>query len=114
MSCFVSKALVNVGGELAKLVPGRVSTEVDARLAYDTHSIVRKVERNIDLVYGGGSVGLMGLISQAVYDGGHHVLGVIPKTLMRREGTTEINGKSALETKMERLDYKSTKLRFLM
>ncbi|THG09152.1 hypothetical protein TEA_025462 [Camellia sinensis var. sinensis] len=36
MSCFVSKALVNVGGELAKLVPGRVSTEVDARLAYDT------------------------------------------------------------------------------
>ncbi|KAL7188400.1 hypothetical protein ACSBR1_038280 [Camellia fascicularis] len=75
MSCFVSKALVNVGGELAKLVPGRVSTEVDACLAYDTHRIVRKVERNIDLVYGGGSVGLMGLISQAVYDGGYHVLG---------------------------------------
>ncbi|KAL7167007.1 hypothetical protein ACSBR2_037632 [Camellia fascicularis] len=85
MSCFVSKALVNVGGELAKLVPGRVSTEVDACLAYDTHRIVRKVERNIDLVYGGGSVGLMGLISQAVYDGGYHVLGVIPKTLMPRE-----------------------------
>ncbi|KAK3038462.1 hypothetical protein RJ639_029760 [Escallonia herrerae] len=43
MSCFVNKALVNVGGDLAKLVPGRVSTEVDARLAYDTHSIIRKV-----------------------------------------------------------------------
>ncbi|KAF3784092.1 Cytokinin riboside 5'-monophosphate phosphoribohydrolase [Nymphaea thermarum] len=43
------------------------------------------VERNIDLVYGGGSVGLMGLVSQAVYDGGRHVLGVIPKTLMPRE-----------------------------
>ncbi|KAJ4963894.1 hypothetical protein NE237_023833 [Protea cynaroides] len=43
------------------------------------------VERNIDLVYGGGSVGLMGLISQAVYDGGRHVLGVIPKTLMPKE-----------------------------
>lgn len=34
---------MNVGGDLAKLVPGRVSTEVDARLAYDTHGILRKV-----------------------------------------------------------------------
>jgi hypothetical protein len=34
-----------------------------------------QVERNIDLVYGGGSIGLMGLVSQAVYDGGRHVLG---------------------------------------
>uniref|UniRef100_A0A7N2L745 Uncharacterized protein n=1 Tax=Quercus lobata TaxID=97700 RepID=A0A7N2L745_QUELO len=33
------------------------------------------VERRIDLVYGGGSVGLMGLVSQAVHDGGRHVLG---------------------------------------
>ncbi|KAK8554039.1 hypothetical protein V6N12_031017 [Hibiscus sabdariffa] len=40
------------------------------------------VERRIDLVYGGGSVGLMGLVSQAVHDGGRHVLGVIPRTLM--------------------------------
>ncbi|KAG6510094.1 hypothetical protein ZIOFF_028102 [Zingiber officinale] len=30
------------------------------------------VQRNIDLVYGGGSVGLMGLVSQAVHDGGRH------------------------------------------
>ncbi|MED6162174.1 hypothetical protein PIB30_067894 [Stylosanthes scabra] len=43
LSCFSSKALVNVGGDMAKLVPGRVSTEVDARLAYDTHGIIRKV-----------------------------------------------------------------------
>lgn len=43
MSCFFNKALAHVGGDLAKLVPGRVSTEVDARLAYDTHGIVRKV-----------------------------------------------------------------------
>lgn len=34
-----------------------------------------KVERKIDLVYGGGSVGLMGLVSQTVFDGGCHVLG---------------------------------------
>ncbi|GLU05610.1 hypothetical protein SLE2022_227030 [Rubroshorea leprosula] len=43
LSCFYNKALVNVGGDLTKLVPGRVSTEVDARLAYDTHGIIRKV-----------------------------------------------------------------------
>ncbi|CAN1306542.1 Cytokinin riboside 5'-monophosphate phosphoribohydrolase LOG7 [Linum perenne] len=35
------------------------------------------VERRIDLVYGGGSVGLMGLVSQAVHDGGRHVLGLV-------------------------------------
>lgn len=34
-----------------------------------------KVSRNIDLVYGGGSIGLMGLVSQAVHDGGRHVIG---------------------------------------
>ena len=34
-----------------------------------------KVSRNIDLVYGGGSIGLMGLVSQAVHNGGRHVLG---------------------------------------
>ncbi|KAK1306267.1 Cytokinin riboside 5'-monophosphate phosphoribohydrolase LOG7 [Acorus calamus] len=47
------------------------------------------VERKIDLVYGGGSIGLMGLVSQAVHDGGRHVLGVIPKSLMPRELTGE-------------------------
>lgn len=50
------------------------------------------VERRIDLVYGGGSVGLMGLVSQAVHDGGRHVLGVIPKTLMPREITGKTVG----------------------
>ncbi|RRT54291.1 hypothetical protein B296_00016045 [Ensete ventricosum] len=39
---------------------------------------VLQVQRNIDLVYGGGSVGLMGLVSQAVHEGGRHVLGYSP------------------------------------
>lgn len=42
-----------------------------------------KVARNIDLVYGGGSIGLMGLISQAVYNGGRHVIGL--GTYLREE-----------------------------
>ncbi|KAF5473498.1 hypothetical protein F2P56_010104 [Juglans regia] len=50
------------------------------------------VERRIDLVYGGGSVGLMGLVSQAVHDGGRHVVGVIPRSLMPREITGETVG----------------------
>uniref|UniRef100_A0ACD5ZJH4 Uncharacterized protein n=1 Tax=Avena sativa TaxID=4498 RepID=A0ACD5ZJH4_AVESA len=50
------------------------------------------VAREIDLVYGGGSVGLMGLVSQAVYNGGRHVIGVIPKTLMPREISGETVG----------------------
>ncbi|KAI4378527.1 hypothetical protein MLD38_015994 [Melastoma candidum] len=51
------------------------------------------VERRIDLVYGGRSVGLMGLVSQAVHDGGRHVLGVIPRTMI----PGEITGKSVGE-----------------
>uniref|UniRef100_A0ACD5UXH2 Uncharacterized protein n=1 Tax=Avena sativa TaxID=4498 RepID=A0ACD5UXH2_AVESA len=50
------------------------------------------VARNIDLVYGGGSLGFMGLVSQAVHTGGRHVLGVIPKALMPREITGETIG----------------------
>ena len=34
-----------------------------------------QVRRKIDLIYGGGSVGLMGLVSKTVHDGGCHVLG---------------------------------------
>ena len=34
---------VNVGLELLKIVPGRVSTEVDAHLSYDTQKTVDKV-----------------------------------------------------------------------
>ncbi|CAA3000662.1 cytokinin riboside 5'-monophosphate phosphoribohydrolase LOG8-like isoform X1 [Olea europaea var. sylvestris] len=50
------------------------------------------VNRKIDLVYGGGSVGLMGLISQRVYDGGCDVLGVIPKALVPIEISGETIG----------------------
>ncbi|KAJ0085583.1 hypothetical protein Patl1_09428 [Pistacia atlantica] len=50
------------------------------------------VSRRLDLVYGGGSVGLMGLISQEVHRGGGRVLGIIPKTLMSKEITGETVG----------------------
>ncbi|GLJ53312.1 hypothetical protein SUGI_1136550 [Cryptomeria japonica] len=65
--------------------PGKKSSYQDAAVELGKEL----VSRNIDLVYGGGSVGLMGLVSQAVHEGGRHVLGVIPKTLMPREITGE-------------------------
>ncbi|KAJ1400306.1 LOG family [Sesbania bispinosa] len=46
----------------------------------------------IDLVYGGGRLGLMGLISETVLKGGRHVLGVIPKALLPLEISGETFG----------------------
>jgi len=42
-------------------------------------------ERGVRLVYGGGSIGLMGVVMQAVLDNGGQVTGVIPEFLMQRE-----------------------------
>ncbi|KAG6490389.1 hypothetical protein ZIOFF_051685 [Zingiber officinale] len=50
------------------------------------------VEKNIDLVYGGGSVGLMGSISRTVFDGGCSVLGIIPTALLPNEISEETYG----------------------
>jgi len=43
------------------------------------------VRRNIGLVYGGGNVGLMGIIADAVLKAGGEAMGVIPENLMARE-----------------------------
>jgi uncharacterized protein (TIGR00730 family) len=43
------------------------------------------VTRGAGLVYGGGSVGLMGVLADAVLAGGGEVVGVIPRGLARRE-----------------------------
>ncbi|CAL9083918.1 unnamed protein product [Musa textilis] len=50
------------------------------------------VERKIDLVYGGGSAGLMGLVSKTVFNGGCHVLGVVPAALLPNEVSGETIG----------------------
>lgn len=41
--------------------------------------------RNIGLVYGGGNIGLMGILADAVLAGGGSVIGVIPRFLESRE-----------------------------
>lgn len=45
----VDRLTIAVGAALAGLVPGRVSTEVDADLAYDTAATVRKAHKFIDM-----------------------------------------------------------------
>jgi uncharacterized protein (TIGR00730 family) len=42
-------------------------------------------EENLRLIYGGGSVGLMGILASAVMDHGGEVTGVIPKFLYEKE-----------------------------
>lgn len=42
-------------------------------------------ETGVALVYGGGDVGLMGIVARSVLDGGGHVTGIIPDFLRRRE-----------------------------
>lgn len=43
------KLAVNFGGEILKSIPGRVSTEVDARLSFDKEKSIAKAHRLIEL-----------------------------------------------------------------
>lgn len=47
MTLILDKLAVNFGLEILKTVPGRVSTEVDARLSFDTDATVARAERII-------------------------------------------------------------------
>ncbi|GAB4838605.1 Cytokinin riboside 5'-monophosphate phosphoribohydrolase log5 [Ancistrocladus abbreviatus] len=70
-------------------------SSIGKRDSYKTAAIelgLELVARGVDLVYGGGSIGLMGLVSQTVHSGGGHVLGIIPKTLVGKELTGETVG----------------------
>ncbi|MCZ8293906.1 MAG: transaldolase [Hylemonella sp.] len=45
----IDRLLVRFGCEILALIPGRVSTEVDARLSFDTQATVARAERIIEL-----------------------------------------------------------------
>ena len=59
--------------------------------------------RGIGLVYGGGNVGLMGVIADAALAAGGEVIGVIPKSLADREiahtGCTELRVVDSMHTR---------------
>jgi transaldolase len=50
----MNRLLVRFGVEILKHIPGRVSTEVDARLSFDTEATVSRARRIIDLYQGEG------------------------------------------------------------
>jgi len=59
------------------------SNVVDEKYYTAAHELGEKLaRRGWGLVYGGGSVGLMGVLSRAVLARGGHVTGVIPKVLL--------------------------------
>ena len=59
--------------------------------------------KGIGLVYGGGNVGLMGVIADAVLAGGGDVIGVIPQSLADREiahlGVTDLRVVDSMHTR---------------
>jgi hypothetical protein len=59
--------------------------------------------RKIGLVYGGGNVGLMGVVADAVLAGGGEVIGVIPQSLADREiahsGVTDLRVVDSMHTR---------------
>lgn len=50
----LDKVAVNFGIEILKIIPGRVSTEIDARLSYDTDATVKKGKEIIELYKAAG------------------------------------------------------------
>lgn len=49
LELIITKVFVNFGVEILKAVPGRVSTEVDARLSFDVEGSIKKAHQYIDL-----------------------------------------------------------------
>ena len=79
-------------------------TGTDASFEWVAAEVGREIgRRGWRLVYGGGQVGLMGVVADATLQAGGQVLGVIPKRLMDREvghrGLTELR---VVETMHER------------
>jgi transaldolase len=54
LSDIVDEVLVRFGREILKVIPGRVSTEVDARLSFDTAATVARAHRLIGLYEAAG------------------------------------------------------------
>jgi uncharacterized protein (TIGR00730 family) len=60
-------------------------------------------KQGVTLVYGGGGVGLMGLVANAALDSGGKVIGIIPRFLLEREaGHPDLTETAVVETMHER------------
>ena len=59
-------------------------------------------KNEIKLVYGGGSLGLMGELSKSVHRNKGEVLGVIPKNLLKMEGINKNYGEIIITNDMHK------------
>lgn len=68
-------------------------------------------EQGFRLVYGGGKVGLMGLIADSVIDNGGEAIGIIPEHISQREvqhtGLTELHVVDSMHTRKQLMVDKS-------
>jgi uncharacterized protein (TIGR00730 family) len=66
------------------------------------------VSRNITLVFGGGKVGVMGILADAVLNNGGKAIGVIPQFLMDKEighpGLTELHIVESMHQRKQRMN----------
>jgi len=67
----------------------------------------RLAREHITLVYGGGNVGLMGVVADTVLEGGGEVIGVIPEQLVNWEvahqGVTRLEVVDSMHTRKQRM-----------
>jgi uncharacterized protein (TIGR00730 family) len=89
------------------------STPLDERFDEAARSIGSEIaRRRIDLVYGGGSVGLMGAVADAALAAGGRVIGVIPTGLFHREiahpGLTELHEVASMHERKQLMYERST------
>lgn len=62
------------------------SEGTDTQFAKDAYNLgVKLAEQQIDLIYGGAKIGIMGKFAQGALDGKGKVIGVIPEFLKRKE-----------------------------
>jgi uncharacterized protein (TIGR00730 family) len=80
------------------------STGINPAYAEAAKSLGGLLARNkMRLIYGGGNVGLMGIVADAVMAGGGEVIGIIPDFLLKREvGHRGITRLEVVETMHER------------
>lgn len=69
----------------------------------------RMAEQDLKLIYGGGNIGLMGVIADSVLAYGGEVVGVIPRFLVEREvGHTNLTELRMVESMHERKEIMAT------
>jgi len=76
--------------------PGREKEFLEA--AHNLGKVL--AERKIHLVYGGGSLGLMGSVSTSAFLGGSQVLGIIPNALAKQNITGKTVGEELIVSTM--------------